>query len=97
MKRGKFEYCDKTKKYIYSSEAKAIRAVTRYDEIKRVYFCSHCEGFHTTSKSIDEVLALGELPVEEENELLRERINELVEETGTWKKKYYALRQKNKE
>ena len=52
MKNTKTEYCKETKKYIYSSEAKAYRAMNTYEDIQRVYFCSYCEGFHTTSKTI---------------------------------------------
>lgn len=47
--KNKIEYCKKTKKFIYSSEAKAIRAMNRYPDIKRVYYCGHCDGYHTTS------------------------------------------------
>jgi len=48
-------FCKATNKYIYSSEAKANRALNRYSDIKRVYMCESCEteegfnGWHTTS------------------------------------------------
>ncbi len=50
MRKYKIEYCKITKKYIFSSEAKAMRSLNKYEDIKRVYFCKHCESFHTTSK-----------------------------------------------
>ncbi len=43
------EHCEKTKKYCYSSESKAFKAVIKYTEIKRCYYCYHCESWHTTS------------------------------------------------
>lgn len=51
MRKANVEYCKETSKYIYSSEAKATRALNRYEDIKRVYFCEYCKGFHTTSMS----------------------------------------------
>jgi hypothetical protein len=49
MKEKDQKHCPTADKYSYSSEAKATRALTRYDEIKRIYFCEHCEGYHSTS------------------------------------------------
>ena len=49
MKNERVEYCKETGKYCYSSEAKATRALNRYKDIERVYFCSSCEQYHTTS------------------------------------------------
>lgn len=49
MRNEKVEYCKETGKYCYSSEAKATRALNRYEDIERVYFCSGCEQYHTTS------------------------------------------------
>lgn len=48
--RGKehSKYCKETKKYCYSSEAKATRAKNKYENIRRVYFCESCGSFHTT-------------------------------------------------
>ena len=80
MRNTEIKYCNKTKKYIYSSEAKAVRAVNKYDEIQRAYFCEHCEGFHTTSQTIAQTLADGEISCEEENRLLRQRVDNLVDE-----------------
>lgn len=77
--KQKVEHCKETGKFIYSSEAKAMRALNRYDDIKRVYFCSSCEGFHTTSKDLEETLEYCELSLEEENKLLRKKIDELTE------------------
>lgn len=48
--KNKPEYCKVTGKYIYSSEAKATRAVEKYDDIVRCYYCHNCGGFHTTSQ-----------------------------------------------
>lgn len=50
--KNNVEYCKKTGKYIYSSEAKASRAMNRYSDIRRYYFCDSCEGFHTTKVGI---------------------------------------------
>lgn len=49
MNRGKVTYCSQTKKFCYSSEAKANRAKNRYEDIRRVYHCEHCGNWHTTS------------------------------------------------
>jgi len=43
------EHCSHNGKYIYCSEEKARRALERYDDIKRVYECPECKGWHTTS------------------------------------------------
>jgi hypothetical protein len=80
MRNNKTEHCKETGKYIYCSEAKATRALNRYDEIQRVYFCSSCDGFHSTSKTLEETLEFCELSCEEENKLLREKINRLTED-----------------
>lgn len=45
----KAKYCEKSGKYCYPSEAKAIRAVNRYEDIKRSYLCGSCGFWHTTS------------------------------------------------
>ncbi len=63
-RNSKIRYCKKTKKYCYSSEAKATRAMNRYKDIKRVYFCKSCNSFHTTSISKD--VAIKEGIIEEE-------------------------------
>lgn len=42
------QHCKETGKYCYSSEAKATRAMNKYDDIRRSYFCESCENFHTT-------------------------------------------------
>ena len=52
MKGNAIEYCGVTKKYCYSSEAKANRAVNKYDDIKRAYFCHDCCKWHTTSREV---------------------------------------------
>ena len=50
MRNSDIQYCKETKKYIFSSEAKAVRSMNKYEDIERVYFCEHCQGFHTTSQ-----------------------------------------------
>lgn len=57
--KTKVQYCEKTSKFCYSSEAKATRAVNRYDDIKRCYYCEHCDSFHTTSLSEEKALEEG--------------------------------------
>lgn len=57
--KSKVEYCPKTDKYCYSSEAKATRAVNRYCDIQRCYYCEHCDSFHTTSLSEEKALEEG--------------------------------------
>ena len=79
MKNNKTEYCNETKKYCYSSEAKATRALNKYDEIKRVYLCSSCGTWHSTSKTTEYVLEHQELSSEEEIRLLRELNNKLAD------------------
>ena len=59
MRNQDVKYCKVTKKYCYSSEAKATRAMNRYDDIKRVYLCEHCNSWHTTSMSYKEALREG--------------------------------------
>lgn len=48
--KQEIEYCGVTEKYCYSSEAKATRAINRYEEIVRCYFCTYCFSWHTTSR-----------------------------------------------
>lgn len=71
--------CKETHKISFSSEAKAYRSLNKYEDIKRVYYCEFCDGFHLTSKSLEETLEYGELSLEEENKLLREKINKITE------------------
>lgn len=57
--------CPKTGKHRYPSEAAATRAMNRYDDIKRVYKCKHCEnsegfqGWHTTHMGTEEMDEIG--------------------------------------
>ena len=69
--------CKETHKMSFSSEAKAYRSLNKYEDIKRVYYCEFCEGFHLTSQSLEQRLEHGELSLEEENKLLREKINKM--------------------
>ena len=71
--------CKKTHKMSFSSEAKAYRSLNKYEDIKRVYYCEFCDGFHLTSETIEQTLEYGELSLEEENKLLREKINRITE------------------
>ena len=84
MNRGAMKICPATKKCIYSSEAKAMKFVNRYEDIKRVYYCEHCDGYHTTSKTLGQVISYGVLSKEEVNEpgnismeMLAKRLKEL--------------------
>lgn len=47
--KSKIQYCNKTNKFCYSSEAKAVKAINKYDDIKRVYYCEDCDNWHSTS------------------------------------------------
>lgn len=75
--RTTVQECKKTHKMSFSSEAKAYRSLNKYEDIKRVYYCEFCEGFHLTSQSLEQRLEYGELSLEEENKLLREKINKM--------------------
>lgn len=59
MGRSDTKYCETTKKYCYSSEAKAQRAKNRYEDIKRVYLCPDCGYWHTTSLSMGLSISTG--------------------------------------
>ena len=53
-------FCKLSKgKLVYSSEAKANRALHRYKDIKRYYYCTKCEGYHTTSMDFITALERG--------------------------------------
>lgn len=55
MRKQDINYCEKTDKYCYSSEAKAQKAVFKYDDIKRCYYCYVCDSWHTTSIEVDKI------------------------------------------
>ena len=76
----KIPICKHTGKASYSSEAKAIRAVNNYDSIKRAYFCEHCDGFHITSETIEQTLGRNVLDPEEENRLLKLKIDKMAKD-----------------
>jgi hypothetical protein len=84
--------CKETGKLSFCSEAKAIRSVIKYDEIKRTYFCNFCSGFHLTSESEKLTLERGILTCEEENRLLRIYNNKLVEQNKKYKKQIETLK-----
>lgn len=68
MKNRK-KYCNKTGKFSYPSEAAASRAKNKYDDIKRVYHCKSCSGWHSTSQTIKQTLDQSSLSLEEVKEL----------------------------
>lgn len=57
--KERYTLCKATKKYSYSSESKAMRAVCRYEDIERAYYCDYCNGYHTTSQTLEETLKYG--------------------------------------
>lgn len=82
MRSQKIEYCKETKKYRYSSEAKANRAMNKYKDIRRVYYCNSCDGFHTTSMGIGLSIEHGviEKPKKKKNissRMIQDKINYL--------------------
>jgi hypothetical protein len=81
--------CKTTGKLSFASEAKAIRAVNKYDEIKRSYWCKSCLGFHLTSETEGQTLGRNILDCEEENKLLRVQNSKLVDEVINLKKKLW--------
>jgi hypothetical protein len=74
--------CKETGKYCYSSEAKATRALNRYDEIERIYLCSSCNNWHTTSMDSEISTSFGYdvNPKKEKcsKKIIRKRLNELL-------------------
>lgn len=50
--KGEVRHCPATGKFIYTSEAKATRAMNRYADIRRTYFCIKCNGWHTTKMGV---------------------------------------------
>lgn len=50
--RQEVKYCKETGKFCYSSQAKAVRAKNRYEDINRVYRCDSCNSWHTTKMGI---------------------------------------------
>ena len=40
--------CHTTNKHCYTSEAKALRDINKFDRLRRAYFCNDCEHWHTT-------------------------------------------------
>lgn len=49
MSHKRLTFCHVADKYSYSSEAKALKFVERREDLKRAYYCPHCDGYHTTS------------------------------------------------
>ena len=50
--KDKYNYCLTTEKYSFKSEAKAQRRLNKYKDIKRIYLCEHCNGWHLTSMGV---------------------------------------------
>lgn len=84
MRNAEINYCTETGKYCYSSEAKATRAMTRYSEIKRVYFCNHCEMWHTTKLSkklaIERGIVKKDKQVKEPHRKVKRRLKTLLKQ-----------------
>lgn len=78
--------CKATGKVSFSSEAKATRRMNKYDDIKRVYYCDECDGYHLTSESISETLENGVIDIKEENKLLHKKVNRVVDENNRLQK-----------
>lgn len=57
--KTEYTYCKHTGKFCYSSEAKAIRAVNKHYNLRRVYFCEHCDSYHTTKIGVSLALREG--------------------------------------
>lgn len=87
--KTEYTYCKHTGKFCYSSEAKAIRAVNKHYNLRRVYFCEHCDSYHTTKIGVG--LALREGIIEKVDvrntislEEIQERMDKLIKrESGS--------------
>ena len=86
------EICKETGKNSFSSEAQATRRMNSYKDIQRVYYCPHCDGFHLTSVTEAELLSFNVLSPEEENELLKKKIDKLSKKVSILKKEVSANR-----
>lgn len=82
--KSEYRYCKHTGKFCYSSEAKAVRAVNKHYNLRRVYYCEHCESYHTTKIGVS--LALREGIIEEADvrktvspEDIQKRMEKLIE------------------
>ena len=62
--KHEIKHCKKTGKFCYSSEAKAVRAMGRYEEIRRVYKCDSCDSWHTTKMGVG-LAKLNNIPLKE--------------------------------
>ena len=76
--RDDIKYCGKTKKYCYTSEAKAQRSLNAYEQIKRVYHCDHCDYWHTTKISGGKAFELGIIEAEERRSISPKRIRKEI-------------------
>ena len=64
----KIKHCKHNGKYCYESESKALRAVSRYEDIYRHYLCPHCHSWHTTSVGRPEAVMIGLVEPRKEEE-----------------------------
>ena len=87
MKNNKPKYCKSTGKYCYSSQAKAIRAKNKYEDIRRTYFCNECDSWHTTSMGTGLALKMGIIKKQKRKRKLKmsdiqKRLNHLKEKNS---------------
>jgi hypothetical protein len=55
MKRESYKLeCVESKKVKFDSEASAHRRLNKYEDIERVYYCKYCDGYHLTSRPMEE-------------------------------------------
>lgn len=71
MKRNTLLRCEQTGKISFLSEAAAQRRVNKYEDIKRVYYCEHCEGYHLSSRTVNQMLSYDVLGEEEKQGLIK--------------------------
>jgi transcriptional regulator NrdR family protein len=64
---SEIKYCKGNGKFCYSSEAKAMRAMNKYDDIKRYYFCKSCDSWHTTSYDANDAVEGGVIDQREQS------------------------------
>lgn len=81
MKNHKaLKYCSAAQKYTYSSEAKALKFVEAREDLKRAYYCPHCDGYHTTSQDLRNAIKYSGVVVDETEptiDAIRLRLKEL--------------------
>ena len=91
--RQEVNHCKETGKFCYTSEAKAVRAMNRYEDIKRVYRCDSCDSWHTTKmgeglakihnlplRKVDSTIDISD--VEKRLKMLRDKLENNENENG---------------